>query len=71
MNNSQMRWHAMYLGAFVALHIGNAEIARDLAELTTSDEEAIRMIERLRDGRAGDRTWPVLDALWSKRAGGL
>lgn len=61
------RWHSMYLGAFAALGIANADVAHEMAEATRSDEEAIAAIHVLRRGKEGDRVWPALDWLRMKR----
>jgi len=64
----QAGWCAMYVGAFIVLGIYNVEAARDLAALTRSDVEANHVIHMLRDGRDGDRVWPVQAWLRTKRA---
>jgi len=60
-------WHAMYLGAFVALGVSNTEVASMLSELTKSTDEAVEAIHMLRNGQEGDRVWPVVEHLRRKR----
>lgn len=65
--NERYGWTMMYLGAFAALRIDNAEMASGLAELTRSDDDAIKAIAMMRDGKAGDRVYPALEWLRMKR----
>jgi len=60
--NDRLRWHSMYLGAFTALRIVNVAMASVLVGVTSSDDETIRAIEIMRDGKEGDRVYPAL--LW-------
>lgn len=61
--------HMMYLGAFAALGVTNVAMARELADLTVTDDDFEGAIIRLREAREGDRVWPALDWLRQRRAG--
>ena len=63
----QSRWHMMYLGAFAALVIPNVEMAKELAERTRTDDEAVHVIGMLRNGTDGDRVYPALSWLRDER----
>ena len=60
-------WHNMYLGAFCALTIMHVDMAKELAEMTCSDEEAIRIIGILRVSKEGDRVWPAREWIKAQR----
>lgn len=60
-------WHAMYLGAFIALDVTNGPIADELTKLTRSAEEAVVAIEIMRRARPGDRVYPALRWLREQR----
>jgi hypothetical protein len=68
-SRDQSHWHAMYLGAFAALLIPNAEMALDMAKVTRSDQECIDAIRILRTSKEGDRVWPALEHLRVLREG--
>jgi hypothetical protein len=63
----QERYALKYSGAFAALRISNIDMAARLAELTRTDEEALRVIEIMRTAGEGDRVWPALEWLRMKR----
>ena len=60
-------WQNMYLGAFVALKVENIAMAKELSDLTRSDEEAVVVIRIMRDRREGDRVYPALAWLRTQR----
>jgi len=53
----------MYLGAFAAFAIEQAEHAHTLAELTTSDEECIHVVLVMRAAPEGQRVQAALEYL--------
>lgn len=62
-------WHAMYLGAFLALGVSNLDVANEMAELTHSNDQAVRAILTMRLAQEGDRVWPALE--WLRAQGGV
>ena len=68
MTDRQTGYQLMYLGAFAALLIPNVEMAKELAELTKMEQDAVHAIGIMRDAPAGNRVWPALDWLRQRRA---
>ena len=64
---SKHRYQLMYLGAFAALGVSNADMAAEMAEVTRSEDEAISAIHVMRRAKEGDRVWPALEWLKMKR----
>lgn len=62
-------WRGMYLGAFLVLRIPNDDAARELTELTRSDEEAAYAIHVMHNAIDGDRVWPAL--VWLREQRGI
>ncbi len=48
-------WHMMYLGALIALDINDSDAAKTLSGITSSDEEAITAITRIRHASISER----------------
>jgi hypothetical protein len=63
----QEKWHAMYLGALVALGVTNLDAASLLANETRSTEEATQAIQTMKAARAWDRVCPALAFLQGLR----